>query len=66
MWRATLRPSLDADHQSVIRNKLKACLTPAGFVNVKTATWEAYSVSPFQPYGGAGFGDGYSRKEWHS
>jgi hypothetical protein len=43
MWRATIRFSLDKDHQSKIRNTIEPILKQAGFGNVKTGTWEVFS-----------------------
>jgi hypothetical protein len=44
MFRATFRFSLDKDTQSKIRNQMADRLKQAGFSNVKTGTWEAFSV----------------------
>ena len=44
MWRATIRFSLDKDTQSQTRNVMANLLKKAAFKNVKTGTWEAYSL----------------------
>jgi hypothetical protein len=43
VWRATIRFSLNDDTNSKTRGRVVACLKPAGFRNVDTGTWEAFS-----------------------